>query len=120
MKLTNTQLNKGESWVKHKTGTMLRLNKKNFEDDELPDELFQTTRQTTKLRNGFSNKISTDIRFNKAHISKKIQSGEFVDKNVCRISEKVLLDLAAPLAKDIFLKLASKAISPISNKFTKR
>ena len=32
VKLTNTQLSKLKSAAKHKTGTILRTNKKNFED----------------------------------------------------------------------------------------
>ena len=46
---------------KNKTGTILRLNKKNFEDEELPHELFLTTRQANKIRNAFANTMSTDI-----------------------------------------------------------
>ena len=57
VKLTNTQLNKLKSEPKKKTGKILRLNKKNFDDKELPHELFLTTRQTTKPRNVFVNKI---------------------------------------------------------------
>ena len=49
VKLTNTRLNKLKSEAKTKTGKMLRLNKKNFEAEELPHELFLTTRQTTKI-----------------------------------------------------------------------
>ena len=44
VKLTNTQLNKLKSAAKNNTGTILRLNKKNFEDEELSHELFLTTR----------------------------------------------------------------------------
>ena len=47
VKLTNAQLNKLKSAAKNKTGTKLKLNKKNLEDEELPHELFLTTRQTT-------------------------------------------------------------------------
>ena len=36
VKLTNTQLNKLASAAKNKTGTILRINKKKFEDEELP------------------------------------------------------------------------------------
>ena len=72
VKLTNTQLNKLKSASKNKTRTILRLNKKNFEDEELPHELFLTTRQTTKIRNIFANNMSTDIKFSKAQISKII------------------------------------------------
>ena len=49
VKLTNTRLNKLKSAAKTKTGKILRLNKKNFEAEELPHELFLTTRQTTKI-----------------------------------------------------------------------
>ena len=49
--LTNTQLNKLKFTAKNKTETMLRLNKKDFEDEELSHELFLATIQTTKLRN---------------------------------------------------------------------
>ena len=72
VKLTNTQLNKLKSAAKNKTGRPLRLNKKNFEDEELPHELFLTTRQTTKLRNTFANDMSTDIKISKAQIFKII------------------------------------------------
>ena len=48
------------------------MNKKNFEDEELPK--FPTTRHTTKLRNAFSNYMPTDIKLSKAQISKIIQS----------------------------------------------
>ena len=51
VKLRNTQLNKLKSAAKNNTGTTLRLKKKNFEDEELPHELFLTTKQTTKIRN---------------------------------------------------------------------
>ena len=36
VKLTNIQLNKLKSKAKNKKGTILRLTKKNFEDEELP------------------------------------------------------------------------------------
>ena len=74
VKLINAQLNKLRSAAKNKTGTILRLNKKNFEDEELPHEFFLTIIQTTKLRNAFANNISTDIKLSKAQISKIIQS----------------------------------------------
>ena len=35
VKLANTQLNKSKSTAKNKTGTKLRLNQRNFEDDAL-------------------------------------------------------------------------------------
>ena len=74
VELTNTELNKLKSTAKNnqKTRTILRLN---FEDEELPHELFLTTRRTTKIRNVFSNNMLTDTKFNKAQASKIIQSG---------------------------------------------
>ena len=36
VKLTNTQLNKLKSATRNKAGTILRINKKNFGDEELP------------------------------------------------------------------------------------
>ena len=39
-----------KSAVKDKTGTTLRITKKNFQDEELSHELFLTTRQKTKRR----------------------------------------------------------------------
>ena len=47
VKLTNTRLNKLRSAAKNKTGTILRINKKNFENEELLLKLFLTTWQTT-------------------------------------------------------------------------
>ena len=61
VKLTNVQLSKLKSAAKNKTGTILGVNQKNFEDEEFLHELFLTTRQTTKTRNAFTNNMSTDI-----------------------------------------------------------
>ena len=49
VKLTNSQLNKLKSAVKNKTGAALRINKKNFQGEELPHELFLTPRQMLYL-----------------------------------------------------------------------
>ena len=70
VKLTNTLLNKLKSAAKNNTGTILRLYKKNFEDEELPHELFLTTRQTTKIKNVFAKNMSTDIKLSKVQIYK--------------------------------------------------
>ena len=72
VKLRNTQLNKLKSAARSKTGTILRLNKKNFEDEELSHELFLITRQITKTKDAFANNILTDLKFSKTQISKII------------------------------------------------
>ena len=48
VKLTNTKLKK-INFAVEKTVTILRLNKKNFEDEELPHELFVTTWKKNKI-----------------------------------------------------------------------
>ena len=53
IRLTNARSNKLKSAAKNKKGTILRLNKKHFEEDELSHELFLTTRQITKIRNAY-------------------------------------------------------------------
>ena len=58
LKLTNKQLKKLKSEAKIKTGKILRINKKTFQDEELLPNLFLTTRQTSKLRNAFANNKS--------------------------------------------------------------
>ena len=55
------------------TGTILSLNKKTFEDEELRYELFLRTRQTTEIKNTFANNMSTNIKLSTAQISKIIQ-----------------------------------------------
>ena len=58
VKLTNTQLNNLKSAAKTKSGKILRINKKSFEDEQLLHELlFLSTRQTTKIRNAFANNM---------------------------------------------------------------
>ena len=65
IKLTNKQLNKIKSAAKNKTGPILWINKKNFQDEELQHKLFLTTRQITKIRNAFANNMSTDTKLSK-------------------------------------------------------
>ena len=59
----------------NKAETILRLNKKNFEDKELPNALFPTARQTIKIKNTFANNMPTDKILSQTQISKIIQSG---------------------------------------------
>ena len=91
VKLTNTQLNKLKSAAKNKTGTTLRITKKNFRDEDLSHSLFLTIRKETKMRYAFANNVSTDIKLSKAKLSKTIQSGGFLGA--------LLAKLAVPLMK---------------------
>ena len=94
VKLTNTQLSKLKSAAKNKTGTILRLKK--FEDEELPNELFLTTRQTTKIVNALANFKSTDIKLCKTQISKIIQLGRSFDSWLINLEKKALINTTAP------------------------
>ena len=58
-KLTKIQLYKLKKAVKYGSELVLRLGAKIFNKDELPHELFLTTRQSTKLRNAINNNMST-------------------------------------------------------------
>ena len=58
-----------------------------FQDEELPHELFLTTRQTTKTRNVSSKLISANINFRKAKLFKTIQLGGFLPNMLERLGK---------------------------------
>ena len=72
VKLTDNQLEKLKAAPKDKTGTILKMSLKMFDENDLPHELLLTARQKTKLRNAFNNNMSTDTKLSKAQISKII------------------------------------------------
>ena len=76
------------------------MNGRMFNGNNLPRELLLTTRQTTKLRNAIENNMSTDIKLNKAQISKIIQSGGFLGKRL-----GPLLKTGLPLLKSAITPL---------------
>ena len=73
---------------KKKTGTILRLSKKNFKDGELVYELFLTTRQTTKIKNVFANNMSTDVKLTKSQIYKIFNSGGSFGSRLANLGKK--------------------------------
>ena len=77
VKLSDAQLKKLKNAVKNKTVTALRISLKMFNGNDLPHELLLTTRQKIKLRNGFNNNMSTELKLSRAQTSKIIQYGEF-------------------------------------------
>ena len=90
--------------VKNKTRTTLRISLKMFNGNDLPHELLLTARQKTKLRNGFNNNISTDLKLSKAQISKIIESGGFLGS--------LLSKSAGPLMKGAII-LAKIVLEPL-------
>ena len=83
----------------------------------MPHELFLTTRQTTKIRNAFANKISTDIKLSKAQISKIIQSGGAVGYWLGNLEKQAQTNIVIPLARDNLPELVSNLTSNAINKF---
>ena len=73
VKLTNTQFCKLKSAAENQKGEILKLNKKNFEDEELSDELFVTTRQKIKICNVIANNAPTDIKLSRDQILESSQ-----------------------------------------------
>ena len=115
VKLTNIQLNKLKSAANNKIETILKTNRKTeevefpHEDEELPHELFVTTRQKTKIRNAIAKNMSTDIKLSKAQLSKMIQSGGFLRNVLSNLDKKkVITDLAIPLTRVNLPGLVSK------------
>ena len=79
-----------------------------FDGKKLPHELLITTRQKTKIRNGFNNNTSTDIKFFKAQINEIIQSGSFLGKFL-----GPLLKIGLPLIKNVIKPLAKSVLIPL-------
>ena len=75
-----------------------------LDGNNLRHELLQTTRQKTKLINGFNNNMSTDIKLSKTQIFKIIQSGRFL-ASLLSILAGTLMKLVVPLAKHILAEL---------------
>ena len=104
VKLSDRQLKKPKTAVKNKTGTILRMSLKMFDENGLPHKLLLTTRQIRKLKNAFNNNTSTDLNISKAQVSKTIQSGGFLGS--------LLSKLAGPLMKVVVL-LAKIILAPL-------
>ena len=119
-KLSNIQLSKFKKAVKDGSELVLRLGIKNFNKDQLPHELFLTTRQSSKLRNAINNNMSIDIKLSKAQLKKLIQSGGFLGKLLSKIAGP-LMKVAMPLAKNVLAALGlTAAMSAIDGGIQKK
>ena len=119
-KLTNVQLNKLKKAVKSNERATLRLDIKNFNKDELPNELLLTTRQNIKLRNAINNNSAIDIKLSKAQIKKIIQSGGFLGKLSSKLAGP-LMKVAMPLTKNVLAPLGlTAAMSAIAGSIQKK
>ena len=107
LRLTNYQL-KDKSASKKITGATLRITKKSFKDEEFPHELVLTTRQKTKIINGFPYNI---LKGKKLSIS-SISYNQSIRKNFCAFFGKLagpLIKFSVPTAKNILPPLATIA-----------
>ena len=104
VKLSDTQLKKLKNTVKNKTGTTLRISLNMFNGNNFPKELLLTTRQKTKIRHAFNNKMSTDLKLSRVQISKIIQSGGFLGRllgPLLKTGLALIKNLIKPLAKSV-------------------
>ena len=86
----------------------------------MPYELFLTTRQTTKIRNAFTNIMSTHIKLTKAQTSKIIQWGGFFGSWLGNLGKKALTNIAIPLTREILPGLESNLASNAIDKFERK
>ena len=93
VKLTDTQLKKTPKNCCQKQNT-------NYFKNEFQNahELLLTARQKKKLRNTFSDNISTDLKLSKAQISKTLQSGGILGSLLSKLAGP-LMKVAISLAK---------------------
>ena len=68
--LSDKKLKKLKTVVRKNTGSTLRMSLKIFDGNDSPHEFLLTRRQKSKLRNGFNNNMSTNLKFSKAQILK--------------------------------------------------
>ena len=113
-------MNKLTFAAKNKTGTILRLYKESFEDEEFPHELFLTTRQTTKTKNAFANNMTTDKNLSKTQISKIIQSSGSFGSWLDNLGKKALKNIAISLARNNLPKSVSNLTLNAINKFERK
>ena len=95
----------------------MKTNKEKFENEELPNELFLTIRQTAKIRKVFANSMSADIKLSKAQASKIIQSVGSFQYWLDNLGKKALINIAILLARGNLPGLVSNLTSNAINKF---
>ena len=84
VKLSNSQLSKLKSAIKHETEVPLKLSSNmtgNCNDEtNFPHRLSLTKRQVSNLRKAFANNLSSNINLLKTQLSKIIQSGCYLSR----------------------------------------
>ena len=80
----------------------LRITMKNFQDEELPHELFLRIWQKTNIKNAFANNMSMDMKLSEAQIYNIVQSGGFLGSWLGKLGKKVVTHIAISFAKNNF------------------
>ena len=107
-KLSNLQVSKLKMAVKNNEGTSLRISAKTLNSQDLPHELFLTTRKIT-CELVIKNNMSADIKLSKAQITKIIQSGAALGSILGKLAGP-LLKIAMPLATKVLPVLRLSAV----------
>ena len=110
VKLSNSQLNKFKSAIKHENEVVLRLSSNMVGDNEtnFPHKLLLPNRQFSNLYKAFANHLSADIKLSKTQLSKMIQSGGFLGRLL-----GPLLKTGLPLIKNVIKPLAKSVLIPL-------
>ena len=108
--LSNSQLNKLKSPIKNETEEILRLSSNMIGDNETNflHKFLLTNRQVANLRKAFANYLSADIKLSKTQLSRRIQSGGFLDRLLGPV-----LKTGLPLIKNVIKSLAKSNLIPL-------
>ena len=120
VKRSNSQLNKFKSAIKIDTEIVLRLSSNMIGDNEtnFPHKLLLTNKQVANLHKAFANHASADIKFSKTHLSKMIQSGEFLGRllgPVLKTGLPLITNVIKPLAKSVLIPLGLTAAASVGD-----
>ena len=113
VKLSDSQLIKLKSAIKHETDVVLRLSSNMIgnSDDEtnFPCKLLLTNRKVTNLCKTFANYLSTDIKLSKTQLSKMIHLKGFLGRLLA-----LLLKTGLPLMKSVIQSIAKGVFIPLA------
>ena len=112
VKLSNSQLNKLKSGIKHGTEVTLKTSSNipgdSNEENNLPHKLSLTNTQVSKTRKAFANNSSANIKLSKTQIHKMGQLGGFFG-----ILLAPLLKTFLPLVGNVLRSLAKSVLIPL-------
>ena len=110
VKLSNSQLNKLKSVTKNHTQVSINLSSNVIGDGEtnFTYKLLLTKTQVSKIRKGFANGSTANIKFSETQLSKTVQLGGFLDKLL-----GLLIKTGLPLIRNVLKPLAKSVLVPL-------